>query len=549
MYNKLQLLIKSIENEVLEFKEAKKQFDFNKLGKYFSALCNEANLKNKSAAWLIFGIRDTDKKIVGSNFRNDKRKLHNLKSEIAKHTTNRITFSEIYDIQTPNGRVILFEIPPAPKGIPIAWKGHYYGRDSEELNALNMEEIERIRSQSSEEDWSAKTIEDAGIQDLSYEAVQKARNLYQSKNPHLKEEVENWDDLTLLNKLKICIRGKITRTAIILLGKPESEHLLYPATSKISWILKNRDNVEKDYEHFSCPLLLNSEKVYQKIRNLKFRYITDGTLFPEEVNQYDPYIIREGLNNCIAHQDYKLGGKINIVENEEGFLVFLNSGRFIPGSVEEVVISDAPESKYRNKFLVEAMINLKMIDAIGSGIKRMFTIQREKYFPLPDYDFRNNKVKLTVTGKVIDMNYARKLATMPELLLYKIMLLDKIVKNKPLQKEEINLLKKEKLIEGRKPNFHISASVAKVTGEKSDYIKQRGIDDNYCQRIIIDYLKKFDEGKKSDFEEILLSKLPDVLDESQKKNKIKNNLQKLRLSGIITSDGKTWKMSKKSQSN
>jgi ATP-dependent DNA helicase RecG len=87
------------------------------------------------------------------------------------------------------------------------------------------------------------------------------------------------------------------------------------------------------------------------------------------VDQYDPYLIREALNNCIAHQDYTLSGKINFVEHEDGKLVFINSGSFIPSSVEEVVIADAPEPTYRNPFLVEAMINLNMIDAIGSGIK------------------------------------------------------------------------------------------------------------------------------------------------------------------------------------
>ena len=64
------------------------------------------------------------------------------------------------------------------------------------------------------------------------------------------------------------------------------------------------------------------------------------------------------------------------------------------------------------------------------------------------------------------------------------------------------------------------------------------------QKIIIDYLKKFGEGKREDFERVLLGKLPDVLDQKQKSNKIKNNLQKLRVKGIISPIGKVWKMSK-----
>jgi ATP-dependent DNA helicase RecG len=539
-----ELLSHDYESEIVEFKEAKNQYDFDKLGKYFSALCNEANLKNQSSAWLVFGVKDKDKSIVGSQFRNSPADLHSLKAEIANHTTGRITFIEIYDISTTDGRVLLFEIPAAPKGFPIAWKGHYYGRDGEEINALNTEEYERIREQATTEDWSAVLVEEAKLEDLSPEAILKARASYKTKNPHLTEQIAEWDDMTFLNKAKVCIKGKITRTAILLLGKSESEHFINPATSKITWILKDRDNLEKDYAHFTCPLLLSTELVYQKIRNLKYRYITDGTLFPEEVDQYDPYIIREALNNCVAHQDYTIGGKIIVVENEDGRLTFSNAGKFIPRSVEEVVVADAPEFRYRNKFLTEAMVNLNMIDTIGSGIKKMYLIQRRKFFPLPDYELVNDKVNVTITGKVMDINYARKLATVPDLSLEDIMALDKVSKNKSLKDEEIKRLKAKKLIEGRKPNFHISLNLAKATGEKGDYIKQRGIDDGYCQKIILDYIRKFGEGKKSDFEDILLAKLPDVLDEQQKYNKIKNNLQSLRKQGLIYPEGKSWKMSK-----
>jgi ATP-dependent DNA helicase RecG len=332
--------------------------------------------------------------------------------------------------------------------------------------------------------------------------------------------------------------------AILLLGKSESDHYLNPAQAKISWILKDKDNVEKDYEHFSCPFILSVNQVQKKIRNLKYRYIKDGTLFPEEVEQYDPYIIRESLNNCIAHQDYSLNGKINVVEREDGILVFSNAGAFIPESVEQVIEADAPESRYRNPFLSNAMVNLNLIDTIGSGIKRMYNIQRNKFFPLPDYDLGKLSVKVTIIGKILDTKYAVKLAQMPNLSLHEIILLDKVSKSKSMTEFEIKELKDKQLIEGRKPNFHISAEVAIATGEKSDYLKQRGIDDGYCQKMILNYLEKFGEGKREDFESLLLDKLPDVLDIIQKRNKIKNNLQTLRKQGKIDIKGKIWKMSK-----
>ena len=250
----LRLLNNEIENEVLEFKEAKNSFDKNKLGKYFSALSNEANLNNKQYALLIFGV-DDGKNIVGTTI-NDKT-LNEYKLEIYNNTNPSIEFTDIFHIDINDKNVLMFKIPASPNGIPIAWKGHYYGRSGESLVALNLEELERIRSQDNIYDWSKNIIDIASISDLSIEAIQLAKRQFGVKNPHLKNQIESWDNSVFLNKAKITINNKITNTAILLLGKSESEHFISPAVAKISWILTDRDNIERDYEHFSCPFLLN----------------------------------------------------------------------------------------------------------------------------------------------------------------------------------------------------------------------------------------------------------------------------------------------------
>ena len=545
-----ELIASQFETEVTEFKEAKNSFSFDELGQYFSALSNEANLHNKNCAWLIFGIEDKKHIIVGTNYRKSAKDLNNLKEEIARQTSEHLSFIEIYECKRKdpagkNQRILLFQIPPAPKGIPIAFKRMYYGRDGESLVGLSIEKIERIRSQSKSEDWSAKLITEASIEDLDSDAIQFARHVYIQKNPKLAEEVPTWDDQTFLNKAKLTINGKITNTAIVLLGKSESEHYISPATSKITWILKDKDGIEKDYEHFTCPLILSIQEVYKKIRNIKYRYIAEGNLFPDEVQQYDPYTIREALNNCIAHQDYTMGGKIILIEKEDGELIFSNSGDFIPSSIEDVIKSDAPENRYRNSFLANAMVNLNMIDTIGSGIKKLFNIQKDKFFPLPEYDLSDHKVKVTITGKVLDSNYARKLAEDKTLSLFETMILDKVQKNKKLTNEEYKLLKSKNLIEGKRNNYFISSTIAEITNQKPDYMKLRGINDDYCKKIIIDYIKKFKTEKKADLEEILLEKFGDSMTDIQKKNKIKNILQKLRRDGVIEPHGKEWILCKK----
>ena len=96
------------ETECVEFKEAKTNYDFGKLGKYFSALSNESNLKSQESAWLLFGIQDKPipRPIVGTTYRIDRVDLDKLKAEIGNKSTNRITFTEIHEINGSSPKLV-----------------------------------------------------------------------------------------------------------------------------------------------------------------------------------------------------------------------------------------------------------------------------------------------------------------------------------------------------------------------------------------------------------------------------------------------------------
>lgn len=531
----LDLLALPAENEVVEFKEAKSGYDFTKLGRYFSALSNEANLKRQRCAWLAMGVSDA-RKVVGTAYRVQRAELDQLKAAIADKTTGRISFIEIHEVAHEDGRVLLFEIPAAPKGMPMAFEGHFYGRDGEALGPLNLEEIERIRAQSVAEDWSAEIVAGASLSDLDEQALAVARTNFGSKFPDRAAELAQWDDLTFLNKAKLCIKGRITRAALLLLGREEAEHFLLPADPKLRWILKGRDGQDLDYETFGMPLLLAVDRVYARIRKLKYRYIREGTLFPEEVDQYEPYAIREALNNCIAHQDYRLAGRINVVEREDS-LCFTNKGSFVPGSVQRVVMEDAPEEHYRNRFLATAMFNLKMVDTAGGGIRRMFLLQRQRFFPLPDYDLSGERVQLTLTGKLLDLDYARQLARDAGLGLAEIMALDKVQKRQALEPAEEQLLRAKGLIEGRKPNFFVAKSLAQQTGQKARYINNRGLDKQYYLDLIYRAVQAHGSLTRRDIDELLWKKLPDWMADRQRKIKVSNLIAELRQQGRIVNRG------------
>jgi len=547
LLNKLnELLSLPAETELVEFKEAKESYSFDKIGKYFSALSNEANLKSKNCSWLIFGVNNAHS-VVGTNYRNHRPSLDSLKSEIANKSTNRITFNEIYEVSHPQGRVILFHIHAAPSGIPLAWEGHYYGRDGEALTALNLQELEQIRNQSKQVDWSAQIIPSASINNLDQIAILKAREVYKSKNKEKSvfNEIDNWNDITFLDKAKITVDGKITNTAIILLGKPESTHYLSPSVARITWKL---DAEESGYEHFDPPFFLTINNLYHKIRNYNYKILPSNTLTPIEVSKYEQWIILEALNNCIAHQDYSLNSRINVIEKTDE-LIFSNSGQFFEGSLEEYLFKDKTPGKYRNTFLAQAMVNLGMIDTVGHGIKKMFTEQKKRYLPLPEYDFSvSDKITLRIYGRAINENYSKLLIEKADLDLYSTFLLDKVQKDQQLTKEENQHLKKLNLVEGRYPNIFVTSKIASITGDKSSYIKNKAFDKAYYKKLITEYLSKYQSASREDIDNLLMSKLPDVLNEIQKQNKIKNLLSELsqkdkKINNVGTRASSKWILS------
>lgn len=521
------------ETEWVEFKEAKNNFDFDDLGRYFSALCNEANLNGQPIGWLIFGVTNRPpRKIVGSNYRHQKPGLEKLKQQISKNTNHQMTFTRIHEPIVHGRRVVLFQIPPAPRGIPTTWRGIAYGRIHDALGPLSLQKIDIIRRQVFE-DWSAGICDGATVDDLDPQAVALAKENFSKKYPALAKEIHQWDDGTFLNKAKACISGGITRAAIILLGKDEAEHFVNPGSARITWLLVDARGVEKDYAHFGPPLLTAVDQVFAKIRNLTYRHLPNDQLFPIEISQYDPWVIRESLHNCIAHQDYLLGGRINVVEEPDS-LLFTNLGDFLPGTVDEVIHSDSPPEFYRNRFLAEAMVNLNMIDTIGSGIKRMFTKQRDRNFPMPEYGLGEpGKVKVRIFGKVIDERYTRMLMQRTDLSLWEVIALDKVQKGKPVTETEFRLLKKKRLIEGRRPNLFVSAEVAAATETKADYIRKRPFEKQHYKKMVEDYLRQFHVATRADFDKLLLKNLSEALTSDQKRNFVTNLLQEMRRGGII----------------
>ncbi len=545
--DKFRSLIEHSENEVVEFKKAEHNFDNDDLGKYFSALSNEANLHGHDFAWLIMGYHEPSRTIIGTSFKDSEDGINKLKNDIAVNCTDGLSFREIVPIFVDGKRVLMFKIPASPRNIVVKWKGIAYGRDGESLKPLNQSKMDEIRNQPPKNDWSAELVPNATLADLDELALASARIMY--KKVHSSTipgtEVDEWATEEFLCHSEMMRDGMLTRAAILLLGKPLSLQKIHPANGQITWVWKDKDGEVVDYEHFSIPYILTVDKIFSKIRNRTMRELPGGTLFPDTMKQYEDYSIREALHNCIAHQDYTLGGRITLVEND-GFLYYSNKGTFIPKSIEMVLKGKGPQSEYRNTCLAHGMVHFNMIDTVGRGIPKMFKEQRRRFFPMPEYeiDDESKTVSVTIYGISSDDAYTDLLKSDSSLSLMECLWLDAVRRHKPITKEAAKRLKERNLIEGKAPRYNIALSVAQKAQQVGHYTKETGLKKDAMIKLILQLADNAgDKGfKRAAVFEILEQSLPAGMTKLQKLNFLTHLLMEISERGLLmkSESGKSW---------
>ena len=537
-----------------EWFEFKRNYSSSKMiGKNLSALANSACVKMQQRAYLIFGIDDSTHDVVGTVFDPYAVKADKSNQDLLIWLSSKLQPAarfESHIIDHPDGKVVVFEIFPA-KYQPIDFDGTAYIRVGSSTTELAKHpEMERI-IWTKGYDWSGEICEGASLSDLDTEALEYARREFSARQKNFVKDLENWSAETLLSKLKLMRDDKLTNAAVVLLGHSEAAGLLSPAEARISWVLRGERNEDNDYKHIEPPFLLAGNKLLERIRDLKVRILSEGNISPIELPRYDPWVLREALHNCIAHQDYPQGGRVWVIEHPDR-IKFTNVGDFLPGDIETVIYRDAPYPIYRNGLLAESMTDLGMMDSRGGGIKQMFSTQQERAFPLPDYNLEESeRVHVTIYGSVLDLQYTQLLLKRTDFDLNTAILLDKVQKRLPISKEEHKRLKGEGLVEGRYPNLLVAGPVSRAVGEAGRHIRDRGFDQKYYRDLILDLLEEHGPVSRSWINDALVPKLPDRLSEEQKLTQVHNLIQWLRRAGLIvnlgTSRSPAWVPSHKAE--
>ena len=376
------------------------------------------------------------------------------------------------------------------------------------------------------------------------EALTKARMMFKKVHSRIPtEEVNAWNVQTFLGKCGLTRNGGITRAAIILLGKYESAFKLRPAVAQVTWTRRDKNQEVVDYEHFTVPFILTVDEILSKIENLTLREMPGGTLFPDTMKQYDDYTIREALHNCIAHQDYTLQQRINFVENP-GNLYYSNAGTFIPGTLENALRNEEPQTHFRNECLCRAMVDFNMIDTVSRGIKKMFYEQWRSHFPMPDYEIDQIKKKVIVRiyGNEINKRYTDLLKTNDTLSLWDCISLDAVQKGRTIHEDIAQNLLKRGLIEGEAPHYNISLSIAKDTHQLPSYTKTKGLDKERLRQMVLQYLSNAgEEGAKRDsIYEYLKDVLPANKTEEQQLRYVGRLLVEMNEENSIDRIGLRW---------
>ena len=527
-----------------EFKNLKNSFCGDEKDDVISYVSAIANMEG---GFLVIGVHDKTLEIVGTDTYNyDRQKaILRLTDRCANLSSEGLDIIEYITSDTQR-KVWVIRIPKHLPKRPVYAHDKAWQRIEDSLVELTSERLNTILDEPlfTGSDWSAEIVPNATIDDLDEVAIAKARVMFKKVHSRIPaEEVNAWSVPEFLSNAGVMIDGGITRAAIILLGKPVSVFKLRPAVVRVTWSLRDEKQDVVDYEHFTAPFILTVDQILAKVRNLTMREMPGGTLFPDVMQQYDDYSMREILHNCIAHQDYTLQERINLVENP-GFLYYANGGSFIPGTVQKALATHGPQRHYRNECLCNAMVNFNMIDIVGRGIRKIFNQQWERRFPMPDYeiDAAKKEVAVRLYGNAINEKYTKLLKENKDLSFEDCLLLDAVQKGHQLNDVDAQNLLSRGLVEVQDNQYYISLDVARKTKQVPEYTKSKGLEKQKLIQMILQYLKNAgEEGSKRDgIYEYLKDVLPQNKTREQQLRMLGDLLNYMKDGKLIMAKGRTW---------
>lgn len=369
----LETLLKQDENEHLEFKKAERNYEYDNVVKYSVALANEGG------GHLILGITDKKpRRIVGSQAFSGR--IEGTKERLTKDIHLRI---DVQEIDHPLGRVIIFDIPSRPLGMPIHYEGRYLMRSGEALVPMSADLLQRIFNETGP-DYSALPMPDAKLSDLDSLAIENFRKLWIRKTGNT--SLQNRSVPELLTDAELIIKGQLTQACLILFGTKESLGQLLPQAEIIfEYRSSDASGAAQQRIEWRQGFFAIYDQIWQTLdlRNT-LQHIQDG-LFIWDIKTFNEAAIRETILNAVCHRDYRLQGSVFIRQYPQRLEVVSPGGLPTGINFENILWEQAP----RNRRLAEVFSRCGLVERSGQGMNRIFESCIRESKALPDFSGSN----------------------------------------------------------------------------------------------------------------------------------------------------------------
>ena len=516
------------EAEKLEFKEAKSSYQFDKLIHYCAALSNEGGGR------IVLGVSDRrPRQVVGTRaFEEPGRTV----SGLIERLHIRISCEEF---DHPDGRVLVFDVPARPIGVPIQGDGVYWARFGDTLGPMPQTELRKIFDELGP-DFSAELHPSAVFSDLDTAIIEIFRRMWQRKSGN--SALDGMSPEQLLADAELVRESRPTNAALVLLG---SESALSRHLSQAEVIFEYRAS-ETAIAHshrieFRKGFLGFLDELWKSInlRNELLHY-QDG-LFMRDVAVFNETVVREAVLNAVTHRDYRLPGSVFIKQFPRR-LEIVSPGGFPAGiTPENIVRKQSP----RNRRIAEACARCGLVERSGQGADRMFeeTIREGK--ARPDFTGTDDyEVRVALVGDIQNPQFLRFLEKVGSeqqisFSLEELLVLDSLQREQQVADELRGALAKlnergivERIGKGRGVKFNLSRRFYSFLGKKGAYTRRRGLDRDTQKALLLKHIQDAQpEGAK-------LQDMQDVLKDLSRAQ-IQTLLRELRSEGKVRVEGLT----------
>lgn len=528
MQDNLKELLESKEDEHLEFKEAKNSYEFEDLVKYCAALANEKGGR------FVLGISDKlPRTVVGSHAFPD---VDQTKASVSERLHLRID-AQIW--QHPDGRIVVFEIPSRPIGMPIQYKGAYWMRSGQNLVPMTPDQLKRIFDEAGP-DFSAEISKTATFADLDAAAIGRFREMWKRKSGN--HALDELTDTQLLADAELLVDGAVTHGALILFGsgKALSRHL-----SQAEVIFEYRSSEAsvqfQQRKEFREGFFLFDNELWTTI-NLRneIQHYQEG-LFVWDIRTFNEKVVREAILNAVSHRDYRLHGSV-FVRQYPTKIEIVSPGGFPPGITPENILS---RQSPRNRRVAEAFARCGLVERSGQGADRMFEECIKESKPKPDFTGTDDyQVNLTLKGEVQNPRFLMFLQQVTAegfgpFSTQDLLVLDAVQRDEPVPpnlKDRLIYLKDRAIVEvtgrGRAARPILSRWFYAFLGKKGVYTRKRGLDRETNKALLLQHIDHYQqEGSRL---QELLQVLPHLT-----RDQVQKLLRELKKDGKVSVVGKT----------